>query len=427
MRISTFFQNKERQHQIEALLNCFTTSTTIPALVIDTKGTKIAESRPQQGKTVFCHLLEQQQECNNLCCDSHRKNLLEAMRWGETSIDRCYLNLYQMSAPLLCGGKIVGGIIARPFLMAVPEEFPDEQLSAFGIRKKKRLETAFANTPVLKEVRVKKAANLLFCFAEEISIPDLDPLRRLRELHHQQARVAEEIHEFKGRDDHSDRRLLSRLSYEKEKELITRVRLGDRPGARKILNEFLGLILLRNPNRIDILKAHILELVVILSRAAVEEGADLEDVLGLRYQSVAELAVLERQEELCLWIVKVLERIIDSIYRTRNVKNFQMLQKALQYIDENCDQTLTLEQVAQKVSLSPFHFSHIIKKELGFTFVDYLTKVRMERAKKLLKETDLGIMQVALESGYCDQSYFTKVFKREVGFTPKAFRKNLRK
>jgi len=210
---------------------------------------------------------------------------------------------------------------------------------------------------------------------------------------------------------------------EKEKRLIERVRLGDKTGARQILNELLGSVFLSPDGKSDILKARLLELSVILSRAAVEGGASLEELLGMNYEYIQELAHIEDEEELCAWIVKVMESFISSVYRTRHRESRQVIKEALKYIADHYSEKLTLEEVAEVIDLSPYYFSHLIKEELGMTFVDYLTRVRIEVAKNLLRNTKRKLTQIAFDVGYGDQSYFSKVFKKREGITPSQYRR----
>ena len=81
--------------------------------------------------------------------------------------------------------------------------------------------------------------------------------------------------------------------------------------------------------------------------------------------------------------------------------------------------------MAQQISISPYYLSHMFREELAITFVEYLTMVRMEEAKKLLKDPSLSIVAIASQVGYEDASYFSKVFKKHVGMSPNRYRKNI--
>ena len=85
--------------------------------------------------------------------------------------------------------------------------------------------------------------------------------------------------------------------------------------------------------------------------------------------------------KICYWLVKVLDTFMDTVYETRNGKRKSL--DSLKYIRENYHKNLTLENVAQQIYISPYYLSHMFREELGITFVEYLTMVRME-AKRLL-------------------------------------------
>lgn len=95
-----------------------------------------------------------------------------------------------------------------------------------------------------------------------------------------------------------------------------------------------------------------------------------------------------------------------------------VIERALAYIHTHYDQGLTLEQVAAKVNRSPFYFSHLFKKEMNMTFVEYVTHLRVQKAKELMQEGDVTIAEVAAKVGYQDPNYFSRVFKAITGLSP---------
>ena len=102
-----------------------------------------------------------------------------------------------------------------------------------------------------------------------------------------------------------------------------------------------------------------------------------------------------------------------------------MNQKIL-YLFKNVhyNEDINLETIANIVHLNPSYFSSIFKKEVGVSFSNYLNKIRIEQSKLLLKNTDSSIVEIALEVGFEDQSYFSKVFKNLTKMTPKQYRQN---
>ncbi|MBQ9709977.1 MAG: helix-turn-helix transcriptional regulator, partial [Clostridia bacterium] len=99
------------------------------------------------------------------------------------------------------------------------------------------------------------------------------------------------------------------------------------------------------------------------------------------------------------------------------------LAEAISFINENyADRGLSLKVTAAQVYLSPYYISHLFRYELNTTFVEYLTRVRIDKAKELLA-AGVSCEETAERAGFRDASYFTKIFKKFVGITPAKYRK----
>lgn len=110
----------------------------------------------------------------------------------------------------------------------------------------------------------------------------------------------------------------------------------------------------------------------------------------------------------------------------RNDKENQenrLIQTAKAYIQEHFSENLRLEDVSEQVYLAPSYFGVLFKKEVGESFSSYLTTVRMEQAKNFLRDAKYSIQDVANAAGYHDKRYFSKLFKKQVGVTPREYRK----
>lgn len=132
-------------------------------------------------------------------------------------------------------------------------------------------------------------------------------------------------------------------------------------------------------------------------------------------------------EEITPYIRGMLDKAMELRDRESDNQSKRVLKKALDYIEENYSQeTLSLNSVAGEVNVSANYFSAIFSQAMQVTFIEYVTQKRMEKAKKLLKQTDRHSGDIALDVGYKDPHYFSFVFKKTQGCTPREYRAGLK-
>ena len=119
----------------------------------------------------------------------------------------------------------------------------------------------------------------------------------------------------------------------------------------------------------------------------------------------------------------LLERALALRDRESENQRKRILKRGLKYIEENfSDDSLSLNGVADTIGVSGNYFSSVFSQEMKMTFIEYVTKKRMEKAKKLLLQTQMHSSEVAAEVGYKDPHYFSFVFKKTIGCTPREYR-----
>lgn len=106
--------------------------------------------------------------------------------------------------------------------------------------------------------------------------------------------------------------------------------------------------------------------------------------------------------------------------------SYEHIAKAIEYIMQNYAQPITLTEVAQAIHLSPNHLSKLFPEVSGITFLDYLTNHRIKKAKELLASTDIPVTYIAYDCGFGSFSSFSRIFKKQNGCTPTAFRERTR-
>ena len=101
------------------------------------------------------------------------------------------------------------------------------------------------------------------------------------------------------------------------------------------------------------------------------------------------------------------------------------IEQAIRYMESNYNESLSLDEIATQVFLSPNYFSELFKRRVGVAPWEYVTQLRLDEACALLKQTDRSITDIALSTGFSDSSYFSKIFKERFAQTPSQYRKAL--
>ena len=124
------------------------------------------------------------------------------------------------------------------------------------------------------------------------------------------------------------------------------------------------------------------------------------------------------------YIRNLLVLMIEYRNRLSDKKYNEIIDKAKSFIQDNYqNDDMSLQTVASSVNVSSNHFSAIFRKETGETFIDYLTAVRINKAKELLTCTSMKTSEIGFEVGYRDPHYFSFIFKKTMGMSPKEYRR----
>ncbi len=157
---------------------------------------------------------------------------------------------------------------------------------------------------------------------------------------------------------------------------------------------------------------------------------DYEDLFQLLKSLVIELNSFTAGTQsisASLLMYEILLKTSIAAVRRRNVSVFEnYVNKAKDFMDMHYDQKLTLKDISASCNLNEDYLNRVFKREVGITVMDYLNTVRIERAKMLLKNTNIPIIDISAYVGINSRQYFNQVFKRLTGQSPREFRKSLR-
>lgn len=123
----------------------------------------------------------------------------------------------------------------------------------------------------------------------------------------------------------------------------------------------------------------------------------------------------------------VLDQVFGEIIQRKTADERNAIQTVLNYIEKKFEKGITLEEAADFVHLSPHYLSRLFKKEMKVNFIDYVVKRKIDRAKELLVNTNLPVINIALQLSYEESNYFSRVFKKVTGMTPSEYRERAEK
>ncbi|HSB06575.1 MAG TPA: PocR ligand-binding domain-containing protein [Thermodesulfobacteriota bacterium] len=413
------------------ILDSFQEAMKLQVRLFPMKGKEGIDSLDGDGHP-FCQIIRSRSLGRTNCLKEINRAIQISLKTGEPYIFQCHADMIEFTTAPLNGRDDTSAFVCGPILLRHPDSFFKHDLlvkvKGLSLDKTSLIRT-LSEIPVFSERRVQAAADLLFMIATYFS--KIDSLSHLQhhEISRQQALLGEELFLSKifesEPEDLSFSDLHSRGEFSRENELIDLIKLGDRKKAKVLLDEMIGTALFRSHEHIGILKARALEIIFIVARAAVEAGANLEEILGFKYQCIQNLSKDDSQETLYYFLMKAFDQLFECIYQNRNIQHTRIFTKAKEYIWNNYNQEVSLKHLAAAVGINPCYLSHLFRKEMGISFLEYLTTVRMSIAKNLLKQTAMSIMEVCLEVGYQDPSHFAKIFKKREGIHPTEYRKKL--
>lgn len=169
-------------------------------------------------------------------------------------------------------------------------------------------------------------------------------------------------------------------------------------------------------------KNHIITLITLVSLAAIDGGLDHEIAITLRDEFILQLEDLNSIKETRKLARTVLYTYTEKVLQIKNEGYSKTIANCVNFINKNIYENITLNDLSEMIDLSPKYLSVLFKKEVGMTISKYIQKAKIEEAKKLLSYSSNTILDISSLLNFTDQSYFTKIFKKYVGVTPKVYR-----
>ncbi len=125
------------------------------------------------------------------------------------------------------------------------------------------------------------------------------------------------------------------------------------------------------------------------------------------------------------WYKTRLCNLAVRIQKVRELNISRIVHNAKQYIENNYNCDISLEETAKEIGVSPHYLSKLFKKETKVNFIDYLTRMRLAKAKELMKEGGKSIKEICYMVGYTDPNYFSRIFRKHTDHSPSEFIKGV--
>lgn len=209
-----------------------------------------------------------------------------------------------------------------------------------------------------------------------------------------------------------------------ERELISKVEACDKEASVKLLEKLFHYMIREGKNSPTQIYIECVNILALLRQSMSMSNAGIAEVLKEEYFTVQYLKGFKTYVELQEWMKGVIIQLIDSTIAQPVSQTDQLIHKIKKYLEDNY-QEATREEVANRFYINPSYLSQIFKQATGYSFTDYLTFIRVEKAKKILVSSDIKIQDLAEKLGYTSSQYFSKVFEKNTGVSPFDYRKNM--
>lgn len=393
--------------------------------ILDREGTPLYRAGVGPDPCVGCCRLQSLARKPRSCHDTHLYSIYHAERFGGRYIFFCPISLIHWTSPIVVDGTTVGALLGGPVLAVEESDFFEKEffrLFPDVLPDPAELKARFSNVPYVEPGRIKSLSEILYAVSTVLSGGERPFLLEEYEKLDVDSRISEYIHYIKQLDSDSE----DNLTYPVEKEtlLLECIRTGNQAEAQRILNEILGYVFFTSGRDLEVIKTRVMELAVLLSRAALQGGADNEQIFGINFQYLQQLYTMRDVDDIAYGLSRIMRRFTDCVFVLKDVKHVDVIQRSIAYIKKHHRERIPLEEISAHVSLSPTYFSRLFREEMHTTFTEFLNRYRITKAKSLLVNSRIPIVDVAGLVGFEDQSYFTKVFKKHAGVSPGRFRES---
>ena len=209
--------------------------------------------------------------------------------------------------------------------------------------------------------------------------------------------------------------------YSKLEKIITKGSMDE----VKIILEELELLIMQNYYLYDYdLKSFFYQLVSIPINILLKNNLRITEVFedGVNINNIVNS--VETVVEFKARYIQIIKKVISFLEEKNDLFIRKDIEKIKRFINSHfCDNSISLNMIAEKIMLTPAYVSKLFKQELGISYIDYITDLRINRAKELLENHNYKVYEISEMTGYTNTNYFISLFKKHVGISPTEYRK----
>jgi YesN/AraC family two-component response regulator len=356
---------------------------------------------------------------HNGCREMHTGKIREASRNGRSLVYQCALGLMFWISPIYDEGKFSGALRGSGFLNSgAGVSFLDKYDNGDGTISPQEFERRILAFPSGDDDKIKSLAEMLLLCAETLSTGSENYHEILSLRFEQQAALSVLVDDLKAKYPKGSGFPVYPL--EKERQLVALLRRGNKHGAEKLLNELLSVIVFCNQDHFRYIQLRTIELAVLLTRAVTNSVSDAG--LENKVCYIKQIQDAKTVEEIAETLHCMVEKIIIQIVLFQGIPHASAMRKAESFIKENFTRKISLREVAKIAGLSAPYFSTIFKEEMGENLSKYINRQRVQKAGRMLLETDLSLSDISNACCFDDQSWFSKIFRSFTGISPSKYR-----
>lgn len=407
----------ELPKSVEEAVIAFSHTTETPVTLFDNRAT-IKWEYNQKNK--ICTLFDLYCSPNSICSKSLHSSMKLAAKLGEPYIFVCHAGFVKIAISLIIDSKIVGCFMVGPIVMgSIRESIINNILNLNNVSPKTyaKLILFLKKMKIFSPKDVSSLSTLLKHCIYSSTSQNMN-YAKISTKQKEQSEIGKMLQIYKKQNKSMS------YPYDMESELILRVKRGENEEAQKILKSLLNKISILESGDLTLIKTRVIELCAVLSRAILEVMPDTQEI---DFGSIDTLNEAENFNELCTLTWKIVNNFIRSTFDSIYSGDSSIINQALRYIQANYMNQISLADLSKSLHVCSSYLSTLFKQEMGITFTDYINELRIKKSKELLASTTLSILDISIHTGFGDQSYFTKVFKKLEGKTPSQYRKQLKK